>query len=200
VSNNAPPIDGEAVQQAAEGDAQREVDERLARRRETDKVRKRRQRAEQAADQRARTQARDRARKREARKQQTTGQREAEKERNRRRSRIKPFMAVDGEGGGTDALGRQHFLMMAACDAEGGAPRVLHRDGNPLSVTDFLEFFLSLPANRRLTSFSFGYDVTQILRGIRSGKWKRILEPRQGRYGPLPTGHLQEPCFWRGMS
>jgi hypothetical protein len=187
VSDNAPQIDGAAFPQAAEGDAPRTVDERLVRRRESDKVRKRRQRAGQTTDQRARTHARDRTRKREARKHQTTAQREAEKERNRRRSRIKPFMAVDGEGGGTDALGRQHFLMMAACDAEGGAPSVLHRDGNPLLVTDCLEFILSLPANRRLTSFSFGYDVTQILRGIRSNKWKRILEPRQGRYGPLPT-------------
>ena len=65
---------------------------------------------------------RDRLRKRVARERQTSEQREHEKEREARRCRrrLRPFMAVDGEGGGTDELGRQnYFLMVASGQATG---------------------------------------------------------------------------------
>src|SRR6516164_8436564 len=76
----------------------------------------------------------ERVRKRDARKRQTPEQREREKERERRRSRrkIRPFMAIDGEGGGTDELGRQNYLLMVASGRMVGEERVLHGDGKPL--------------------------------------------------------------------
>src|SRR5271170_1069009 len=84
--------------------------------RERDRQRKQRERAQQSPEQRAATRARDRARKAEARTRQTPEQQEHEKERNRARSRtkVRPFMAIDGEGGGTDNLDRQNFLLMVA--------------------------------------------------------------------------------------
>jgi hypothetical protein len=134
---------------------------------------------------------RERERKREARKHQTPEQREREKERQRRRSRIKlqPFMAIDGEGGGTDHLGRQNYLLMVASGKTPGGESVLHRDGNPLSVRDCLEFILSLPprAEAILVGYGFGYDVTQILRGIKPSTLRQILNPRQGKHGPCYT-------------
>jgi hypothetical protein len=176
-------LDAEATTQNDEDGARRVIDERRARRRETDRQRKRRARRHQTQEQRER----DSLRKRKARKHPTTEQREVEKARNRRRSRIRPFMAVDGEGGGTDALGRQHYLLMAASGAATGEERLLHRDSKPLSVTDCLEFILSLPANRTLISFAFGYDTNQILRGIKPQKWRSFFKPSQGKYGPRYT-------------
>jgi hypothetical protein len=133
-------------------------------------------------------------RKREARRRQTPEQREKEQERESKRNRarkIAPFMAVDGEGAGTDVLGRQHYKMMAASRADGGGCS-RHNNGEPLSVKDCLEFLLSLPANVRLCSFYFGYDVTQILRGIGDIKTLReILDPPYSK-----TGYGQLPVFW----
>ena len=64
----------------------------------------------------------ERTRKQLARQQQTPEQRSHAKERERVRSRQKlcRFMAVDGEGGGTDRLGRQHYLLMVAAGTTGG--------------------------------------------------------------------------------
>ena len=133
-------------------------------RRERERARKRDARKRQTTEQREH----ERVRKRDARKRQTPEQREREKERERRRSRrkIRPFMAIDGEGGGTDELGRQNYLLMVASGRMVGEERVLHGDGKPLSVRDCLEFLLSLPGGPILVAYGLGYDVTQILRGI----------------------------------
>jgi hypothetical protein len=135
---------------------------------------------------------RERERKREARKHQTPEQRECERERERRRSRRKlgPFMAIDGEGGGTDHLGRQNYLLMVASGKTAGEERVLHREGMPLSVRDCLEFILSLPPRAKaiLVGYGIGYDATQILRGItKQETLRQILNPRQGKNGPCYT-------------
>ena len=119
----------------------------------------------------------ERTRKQLARQQQTPEQ----------RNKIHPFMSVDGEGGGTDRLGRQHYQLMMAAGAT-GERHMTHRDSKPLSVIDCLEFLLSLPAQPILVSFYFGYDVTQILRGIgRIPTLRRILDPPQSEYGPRST-------------
>ena len=96
-------------------------------------------------------------------------------------------MAVDGEGGGTDELGRQNYFLMVASGQATGEEYILHRDGNPLSIRCCLEFILSLPADHILTGFGFGYDSTQILRGIKAQTLRQILNPRQGKNGPCPT-------------
>jgi hypothetical protein len=153
-------------------------------RRERERARKRDPRKRQTPEQREH----DRERKRDARNRQTPEQREREKERERRRSRkkLRPFMAIDGEGGGTDELGRQNYLLMVAPGAA-GEERVLHCDGKPLLVRDCLEFLLSLPSEPILVGYGFGYDVTQILRGIKPPTLRQILNPRPGKNGPCYT-------------
>jgi hypothetical protein len=91
-------------------------------------------------------------------------------------------MAIDGEGGGTDHLGRQNYLLMVAANSED--EHVLHRRGEPLSTRDCLEFLLSLPARPILVGYGFGYDATQILRGIKANTLRRILKPPQGKKRP----------------
>jgi hypothetical protein len=56
-----------------------------------------------------------------------------------------------------------------------------------LSTRDCLERILSLPADRKLVGFRFGYDVTQILRGLQAPTLSQILNPRQGKNGPCYT-------------
>jgi hypothetical protein len=152
---------------------------------ERERMRKREARNRQTPEQRER----DRVRKREERKQQTPEQREREKEREGRRCRkkLRPFMAVDGEGGGTDELGRQNYFLMIASRETPGEEKILHREGRALSTRDCLEFLLSLPAEPILVGFGFGYDATQILRGIKAPTLRRILDPPQGKNGPCYT-------------
>ena len=76
--------------------------------------------------------ARDSERKRKERRQQTPEHIERARERQRQaraRQPLRPFLAMDGEGGGTDDLGRQLYLMMVAADALGEEERILHRNG-----------------------------------------------------------------------
>jgi hypothetical protein len=172
--------------------AQRRERERLrkrkARKRQTpqqrrrERVRKREARARQTPEQRQS----ERVRKREARTRQTPEQRE--RERQRSRSRQRPFIAIDGEGGGTDYLGRQNYLLMVASGQTAGEEFIRHNDGKPLSTRDCLEFILSLPKEPICVGYGFGYDATQILRGIsKAPTLRRILDPPQGRNGPCYT-------------
>jgi hypothetical protein len=128
------------------------------------------------------------ARKGEERERQTPEQREREKERERSRDRkkLRPFMGVDGEGGGTDALGRQNYFLMCAA-GQSGEKHLCHSDGKPLSTRDCFEFILSLPRDHILVGYGIGYDATQILRGIKPPRLREILNPRQGKNGPCHT-------------
>lgn len=74
-------------------------------------------------------------------------------------AKLRPFMGVDGEGGGTDRLGRQNYLLLRA------GPQELCT-GKRLKTGECLEFICSLPADPLLVGFSFGYDVTMILRDL----------------------------------
>jgi hypothetical protein len=154
-------------------------------RRELERLRKRQARKQQTPEQLEH----ERARKREARGRQTPQQREYEKEREARRDRakLKPFLAIDGEGGGTDELGRQNYFLMVASDQTAGEEYILRRQGKPLSTRDCLEFILSLPADRQLVAYGEGYDATQILRGVKGPRLRQILNPRQGKNGPCYT-------------
>ncbi|HEY2528466.1 MAG TPA: hypothetical protein VGJ20_11070, partial [Xanthobacteraceae bacterium] len=99
------------------------------------------------------------------------------------------FYAVDGERGGNNNNGQQHYFFMAAASADRREPpKTCDNDGAPLSFKDCVEFILSLPANAILVGFGFGYDSTQILRGIRKrSAMKRILYPPRGRAGQTYT-------------
>ncbi len=154
-------------------------------RRERDRVRKREARKRQTPEQLER----QRILKREARKRQTPEQREHEKQREGKRCRrkLRPFWGIDGEGGGTDELGRQNYLLMVASGQASGEEYMLHREGKPLSTRDCLEFILSLPAEPILVGYGIGYDATQILRGIKPTTLRQILNPWQGKNGPCYT-------------
>jgi hypothetical protein len=167
--------------QARGAEYARAIEARRERKRERERARKREARRRQTSDQRHR----ERARKHEARTQLTSEQRERERELRRSRKKLRPFMAVDGEGGGTDALGRQNYLLMAAANSEG--EYLLDRQGEPLSTRDCLKFLLSLPAKPILVGYGVGYDATQILRGIKAATLRRILNPLQGKNGPCYT-------------
>lgn len=151
-------------------------------RRERERLRKRKARKKQTPEQRER----ERLRKREARKNSTPAQRDRERvrERSRGRKKIRPFIAIDGEGGGIDSLDRQNYLLMVASGITGGEEHIRHRNGTALSIIDCLEFILSLPANHILVGYGIGYDATQILRGIKPPTLRRILNPPQTKNGP----------------
>jgi hypothetical protein len=76
---------------------------------------------------------------------------------------------------------------MCASGQNSGEEHVLHRDGAALSTGECLEFILSLPADRILVGFGFGYDATQILRGIKPTTLRQIQDPPQGKNGPCYT-------------
>ena len=135
----------------------------------------------------------ERRRKRDARQRQTPEQFGRERERKREaraNGELRPFLAIDGEGGGTDYLGRQHYLLMVAADASGETKHIRHNKGKALSIVDCFEFLLSLPKEPILVGYGIGYDATQILRGIPGQKLREIINPRQGKNGPIPV-------FWR---
>lgn len=84
-----------------------------------------------------------------------------------------PFIGVDGEGGGTDDIGRQNFLLLCAGDME------LFNDNKPLSTVDCLEFILAQPADAILVGYYFTYDATQILRDLPENRLRWLMMTTQ---------------------
>jgi hypothetical protein len=102
--------------------------------------------------------------------------------------RGRPFMGVDGEGCGRDRHGRQHYMLLRAgpWNKPDGTPYELFT-GKPLNTFDCLEFILSLPTDRILVGFAFGYDTTQILRDLPLDRLQRLFDDKaavegQSRY------------------
>src|SRR5215472_5235120 len=163
-----------------------EYERAIEARRERERARKREARRRQTPEQRER----ERNRKRKARAIQTPEQRKQERERRLSRKTPRPFIGIDGEGGGTDYEGRQNYLFMRAANSE--ETHSCDPDGAYLTARACLEFLLSLPAGAILVGYYFmGYDANQILRGIigtnNGSTIRRILKPVQGKYGPLST-------------
>lgn len=99
-------------------------------------------------------------------------------------SQTRPFIGVDGEGAGTDAIGRQNFLLLRAGDME------LFDDNNALGTRDCIEFLLSTPRDAILVGYYFTYDATQILRDLPT---ERLLE----LFAEKPRTQGQSPyTFW----
>jgi DNA polymerase type B, organellar and viral len=145
---------------------------------------------EQAAVVEARRE-RARARMRELRRQQTPEQIEREAERKRKARASKPplpFMAIDGEGGGTDACERQNYNLMIAVSTE---HEFVLNTGSRLTTTDCFGFILDLPKDAILVAFGLGYDATQILRDLPSPVLRRIYDPYHNRHGGI------SPEYWR---
>jgi hypothetical protein len=126
-----------------------------------------------------------RIRKQRSHAQQSPEQQQHEKEQRQARRKLKPFLSLDGEGGGEDPLGRQHYLMMSAAGIDGQDEFILHNDGAPPQTVDTLEFILSLPKNRILVCFGLGYDATQILRGLPSRVLQEVIDGRKDKNGNL---------------
>jgi hypothetical protein len=82
--------------------------------------------------------------------------------------------------------------MMAACDAAREMVRILCKSDEPLITEECFEFLLSLPPTSKaiLVGYGIGYDATQMLRGIPSRKLREIIDPQQGKNGPIPV-------FWK---
>jgi hypothetical protein len=155
--------------------------------------RKRERARKQKARRRQTPEQRERERKRKARAIQSSNQREQERERRQLRKTLRPFLPIDGEGGGTDYEGRQNYILMVAANSD--QTHVCCKDDEHLPTADCLEFLLSLPPEPILVGYYFvGYDANQILRGImganKGSTISRILNPTPGNYGPLST-------YWR---
>lgn len=82
-----------------------------------------------------------------------------------------PFCAVDGEGGGTDDLSRQRYLLLRAGD------QLLFNANQDLRTEQLLSFLCDLPNDRIYVAYYFDYDVTMILRHATSEQRDRILKP-----------------------
>ena len=94
-------------------------------------------------------------------------------------ARTRRFAGVDGEGAGTDELGRQHYLYLRAADRE------LHT-GRALTTRECLGFIVSLDREPIHAGFSFGYDTTQILRDLPKATLDRLFMSREER---MAQGH-----------
>jgi hypothetical protein len=99
----------------------------------------------------------------------------------------RPFIGIDGEGGGVNAYGQQNYLLLCA---SGITPETqyppLFKDNRPLRTTECLEYLLSLPANAKYVIFGLGYYITQILRDVPEVYIKQILE-----------GGYDAPTYWK---
>jgi hypothetical protein len=96
----------------------------------------------------------------------------------------KPFVGCDGEGCGEDEHGRQHYMLFRMGERE-------LFTGKPLTTPQILNFILDSDPTVLHVGFSFGYDVTQILRDMNPDRWGELFKPRM--FGP---GH--SPYTWIG--
>jgi hypothetical protein len=85
--------------------------------------------------------------------------------------RGRPFCGCDGEGAGTDELGRQLYQLFRMGDRE-------LFTGRPLETVEILDFICDHPADQILVGFAFGYDVTMILRDLGEERSRRLFAPR----------------------
>jgi DNA polymerase type B, organellar and viral len=95
---------------------------------------------------------------------------------NNRLRRDDPFMGVDGEGGGRNRHGQQHYKLLRI------GPHELYT-GRPLTTLQCLDFICSAPAETNLIGFAFGYDTTQILRDLSPERVDYLFAEKP--FGPL---------------
>lgn len=84
---------------------------------------------------------------------------------------MKPFTGCDGEGCGTDELGRQLYMLFRMGDRE-------LFTGEHLRTEEILDFICDHPTGDILVGFSFGYDVTMMLRDLAPEQLARLLLPK----------------------
>ena len=110
------------------------------------------------------------------RQQKTPAGRRIEHARRRARKDERPFVGIDGEGCGQDGKGRQNYMLLRAGEHE-------LFTGKPLATVECLDFLCCLPARPILVGFSFGYDVTQILRDLPAERLERIFANKPAERG-----------------
>lgn len=93
----------------------------------------------------------------------------------------KPFIGCDGEGAGVDDRGRQDYLYMQIGNAG------LYT-GKRLTTEECLNFICTAPSSKEaiLVGFSFGYDVTQILRDLNFDRINKLFEKKERGAGKSP--------------
>ena len=84
---------------------------------------------------------------------------------------MKSFTGCDGEGAGTDELGRQLYLLFRMGDRE-------LFTGDHLRTEEVLDFICDHSPDEILVGFSFGYDVTMILRDMNPEQQARLFLPK----------------------
>jgi len=124
-----------------------------------------------------------RARQKEAGRVDSSRARAREHKRFARRAKImaaqKPFTGCDGEGCGVDNVGRQLYMLFRM------GKRELFT-GRPLSTCELLDFICDHSCNDILVGFSFGYDVTMILRDLSENQQRRLFQPKSFDEGKSP--------------
>lgn len=88
------------------------------------------------------------------------------------------FVGCDGEGCGTDAVGRQPFLLWRMGDRE-------LCTGGELTTSQLLEFILGSEPDTTHTKVIYGgrYDVPQMLRDIPAERWGELWRPKPRQQG-----------------
>lgn len=82
-----------------------------------------------------------------------------------------PFVGCDGEGAGTDELGRQQYMLFRMGEAE------LYT-GKPLILEEILHFIVNQPQGPIYVMFGMGYDATQILRSMSTERIRHLLREK----------------------
>lgn len=99
------------------------------------------------------------------------------------------FLGIDGEGQGR----APHRYTLMGCSDESGERTWIQRprEGlHDLSTLECLEFICGLPRRHtKIFAYSFGYDLTMILRDVDDYTLFRLFRPelRRGEHGPKPV-------------
>lgn len=102
--------------------------------------------------------------------------------RNKQPSSIRPFVAVDGEGGNLPNGYHAYFLLRA-----GDRTLLPSGDNVRLTTRDCLEFLSALPTNVIYVAYFFDYDVTKIVEDLPFRKLQRLMD-RGSRQSELKSG------------
>ena len=113
--------------------------------------------------------------------------RASEARRRRAQTDRRPFVGCDGEGSGTDDLGRQHYMLFRMGDRE-------LFTGQPLTTAECLDHICDAPHGPIYVGFAFGYDVTMILRDLPAERRARLFEDKEDANGATRR------TYWRNWA
>lgn len=102
---------------------------------------------------------------------------------------IRPFAAVDGEGGTKD--GRHHYFLLRA-----GEHELYNKNDRPLTGIQCMEWLAHLPTDKIYVAFAFGYDVTMMVRDMPMDRLKRLMA-RDKRTKVVDGKLVTYPVDWK---